>query len=96
MTEELTPDDVKVGDWFAVIDSFIADSNPDAYIRLKFIPDGIPWRVVAVSLPFVLATDNVRHMSFYMPMFKLRRVTKQYVKVFHESVSPHRKNYGHE
>lgn len=79
---------LKKGDLIALTDFHNEDETPPTYeelmmggqrrARTQF--DGKPWRIVSISLPFLLVTDGKKRVSIDTRMWSVQRVSKEYAR----------------
>lgn len=80
----MTPvDDLNVGDWIAVVDQLVdpePSQSPWEMITANCRPtyDGSPWRIKAISLPFIAVTDGKRNCALDVRRWAVQRVSKKY------------------
>jgi hypothetical protein len=86
MTELLNADDMKPGVWLLITDTILKPQCD--YGEFHFVPNGIPWEIKAVSLPFIYVSNGLEDTTFYVPHFTFRRASRQYVTYYNNKVLP--------
>ena len=90
-------DDLRVGQWIAVEHDLTADDRPDfnpftCHRPPKSRVDGMPLKIVSISLPFIAVTDQEARFVIDTRDVKLCRLSKHFVKAM---TSTDRQETGH-